>query len=266
MNIQKYLSNLFIISLFFISSTPTYATAISNANATFLWDSFTLNGHLVNHQDFFVDAETSLFNDTLDERNRQGDAFDTYLEQSDVNVSVVSGYDDFDDFYAASTFSESITSDSRSASSEALTSIYIPFEADVSEAANVSFLYDLFASADAPFLGEFSLAIASLSVSLLDDSFDEIEFALSDELLATAEGTVDFPDAILSNFDYTFSGLTEGDTYFVAIDAYAFSATEANNVNTVPEPRTLMLLMMGLTFIGGIRLHNPRFTSASHII
>ena len=263
MNIKKYLSNIFIISLLFVSSPTLYATAISSSNSTFLWDSLTINGNLVNNQDFLVDAEVSLFNDTLDQRNMQGDAFDTYLEQSSVNVSATSGYDDFDDFYVASTVSDSITSDSLSASAEALTSIYIPFDADASEEASVSFLYDLFASADALHSGDSSLAIASLSVSLLDDSFNEIEFSLSDELIASAQGSTDFPNAILGSFDYTFSDLTEGDSYFIAIDAYAFSATEANSV---PEPRAVMLLMIGLTFMGGIRLYSVNFKQTSHTL
>lgn len=159
--------------------------------------------------------------------------------------------------------SDSIISDSRSASAEALTSIFIPFAADASEVASVFFLYDLFVSADALLSGEFSLAIATLNVSLLDDGFNEIEFGLSDELLATAQAGTDFPNAIFGSFDYTFTGLTEGDSYFVAIDAYAFSATEAN---PVPEPGTVMLFMMVLSIIGGFRLCHTRFKQTPYTL
>ncbi len=256
MNLQKNLLNT-LFGLLVVSTAPVYATAISNAQSSFLWDASSINGNPINNQLFLVDAETSLFNDTLDQGNQQGDAFDTYLEQSGVNVSAASGYDGIADAYIASTSSNSDTSDNLPASAEAFTSIYIPFQADASEQASVSIFYDLFASAEALLAGESSLAIAALAVSLLDDGFNNIEFGLSDELIANAQNSADFPNAIQDSLNYTFSGLTDGDSYFIAIDTSALSTTAAN---AVPEPGALLLVIMSLVVVGGAGLDKRRFT------
>lgn len=240
----KYISHVFLYCLITFTSVQAHAMAISVANGTFYWDSLTINGTSVDNRDFIVTTEVSLFNDVVDERYIQGDSFDTFLDKSNLNVSAVAGYDDIDESYVVSTIADSIFSDQQPAAAEAITTVYVPFEADNTEQANISFFYDLFASADALFPGEFALAISAISFSLLDDAFSEIESGFFNDLFATTEGGEGFPDQILGFTDYTFSNLTEGDAYFLAVDTFAFSSTEA-----VPEPATLLLILLGLAFL-----------------
>lgn len=248
----KYISHVFLYCLITFTSVQAHAMAISVANGTFYWDSLTINGSSVDNRDFIVTTGVSLINDVVDERYTQGDTFDTFLDKSNLNVSAFAGYDEFDENYVVSTISDSIFSDQQPAVAEAITTVYIPFEADNTEQANLSFFYDLFASVDALLPGEFALAISAISFSLLDDTFSEIQSGLFNDLFAIAEGGEDFSDQILGFTDYTFSNLTDGDAYFLAVDTFAFSSTEA-----VPEPATLLLILIGLAFLVQTKFFYP---------
>jgi hypothetical protein len=253
---KKHLGSLVLTGLLTIYSLSAHATAVSIADAIFYSDSLTINGQTADILDFSVDAEVFLSNDTIDMNYIDGDNFDSYLEKSGINISAVTGYDDFEAAYVATTLSDSISTDIKPASAEAFSLIYIPLEADASEEFSIGFFYDLFVSVEALAVGEFSEAIASISFSLLDFDFNELESGLSDDLIVNAATSFNFPDTVLGAFDYTFSGLSEGDEYYLAIQTAAFSSTEAH---AVPEPPGLLLALMGLIFLGRKKVFNLKF-------
>jgi len=241
--------------LLFLASTQVQAVSISIAEATFDWRSLIVNGEGYELDDFLVDAEVSLFNDMGLSRFSDGDDAETYIDQSSANVSGEAGFSDIFEEYGALTSSRSIFSDLNSASAEASSVAYLEVVADASEEFNVSFLYDLFVLTDSSSPGEYALAISSINFSLLDEFFDDVEFGLSDDLLAVSAGvgTIFFEkDGI---FDFTFSNLEENEVYFLAVEAFAFSATEA-----VPEPATFLLMLIGLALIVRTKLLKSRIS------
>ena len=243
MRFIRYLSSLFFALGIILCSMQAQAVAVSSADAVFYWDTLTINGQDVDQADFFVDAEVTLANDNINASFFAGDAFDTYLSKSNVNASAVAGYDELDDFYLSSTNTDSLFSDINPAAAGAITSVYVPFFADDSEA-NIEFDYDLFASAEAANQGESSFAFSAIGFSLLDEDYDLVEDGEFDFLFASAEGDVDNPNIIESFFSYDFFDLDIDESYFLAIDAFALSETAA-----VPEPTTIMLLSLGLLFL-----------------
>jgi len=243
MRYNRYISSLLFALGIFLCSSQVQAVAVSSADAVFYWDTLSINGEDADVTDFIVDTEVYLSNDSGDVSFIGGDSFDTFLAKSDVNVSATAGYDAFDDFYVASSSSDSIFSDVNPAGAGAISTVYVPFTADDTSAV-IDFDYDLFASAEAAAQGETALAFSAIGFSLLDEDFFGLEDGASDSLFAFAEAGVDNPWSVAGFFDFTFDDLSIGDSYFLAIDSLSLSATSA-----VPEPSSVLLMALGLLFL-----------------
>lgn len=229
-------------SLFICLSGPASAMPISIANSSFDWLSFAIDGDVTIstpelESDLFVSAAGS-------DASSFGNG-DTFFSDSlsNGNQFTFAG-NDGDDFLVTNSLSTPAATEFGTGT--AVSGLYsiVPFINNSFGDIAVSIDYEIFGLASVDSSADFSLASASAELGIFDEFFNEIDFIGNDVFVDTLAGSP-ASNEVVDYFDLFISELSAGN-YYAVLSNTAISITEVAQVVSVPEPASLILVLLGL--------------------